>query len=97
MKQLSSIEFSLSQNGKIRLLMRREQVHKICMNHYLKADTEFRKKDEKTFYWAAVDYTENEAQKETFAIRFKTPEIAAEFYKAVDSAKASFLGEDKIF
>lgn len=71
--------------------MRREQVHKICLNHYLKKDMEFHKKDDKNFYWAALDYSETSPQNETFAIRFKTPEIASDFIKAVDSAKVRNL------
>ncbi|KAK7080137.1 hypothetical protein SK128_016406, partial [Halocaridina rubra] len=81
------------ESGKIRLLMRREQIHKICMNHYINKDMDLRKKDEKTFYWASVDYSENAPQNETFAIRFKTPEIATDFYKAVDDAKVKLGGK----
>ncbi|XP_066979899.1 E3 SUMO-protein ligase RanBP2 isoform X2 [Macrobrachium rosenbergii] len=79
--------------GKIRLLMRREQVHKICLNHNVEKGMEFRKKDDKTFFWATVDYAENTPKSETFAIRFKTPEIAVEFYKAVDNAKVKLGGK----
>lgn len=67
--------------------MRREQVHKICLNHYMKQDMEFHKKDEKTFYWVAVDYAEGSPHNETLAIRFKTQEIALDFLKAVNEAK----------
>ncbi|XP_042203503.1 ranBP2-like and GRIP domain-containing protein 3 isoform X1 [Homarus americanus] len=83
---------SHKQNGKIRLLMRREQVHKLCLNHTLNIDIEFRKKDDKTYYWAAVDYTESTPQNETFAVRFKTPEIALDFIKAVNDAKVKLGG-----
>jgi len=79
--------------GKIRLLMRREQVHKICLNHNLNIEMEFRKKDEKTYYWATVDYSGSEAQNETFAIRFKTSEIADGFFGAVELAKKKLKGE----
>ena len=87
LQQITLTKFPHSQTNKIRLLMRREQVHKICLNHNLKKGMDFRKKDDKTFYWATVDHSENTPKNETFAIRFKTPEIAVEFYKAVDSAK----------
>lgn len=42
----------------------------------------FNDKDEKSFYWAAQDYSEEIPALETFAIRFKTAEIAQEFKKA---------------
>lgn len=71
--------------------MRREQVYKICLNHYLSKDMEFRKKDDKTFYWAAFDYSEATPQNETFAIRFKTPEITSEFMNAVSDAKVKLM------
>ncbi|CAL4133606.1 unnamed protein product, partial [Meganyctiphanes norvegica] len=79
--------------GKIRLLMRREQVHKICLNHNLNVEMEFRKKDEKTYYWATVDYSGNDPRNETFAIRFKTSEIAEGFFGAVELAKKKLRGE----
>lgn len=70
--------------------MRREQVHKLCLNHYLEKDLEMRRKDDKTFYWVAMDHSEAGTPKsETFAIRFKTPEISAEFFAAVNDAKVS--------
>ncbi|KAK8396428.1 hypothetical protein O3P69_005465 [Scylla paramamosain] len=79
--------------GKIRLLMRREQVHKLCLNHYLMKDLEMRHKDDKTFYWAAMDHSEADTPKaETFAIRFKTPEIATEFFEAIQEAKVRLGG-----
>ncbi|KAK4319922.1 hypothetical protein Pmani_009183 [Petrolisthes manimaculis] len=78
--------------GKVRILMRREQVHKICLNHYLKPDMEFRKKDEKTFYWVALDYAEGTPQNETLAVRFKTQEIALDFFKAANEAKITMGG-----
>lgn len=81
------------ENGKIRLLMRREQVHKICLNHNLNVEMEFRKKDEKTYYWATMDYSDNEPSNETFAIRFKTTEIAEGFFGAVELAKKKLRGE----
>ncbi|XP_050685892.1 E3 SUMO-protein ligase RanBP2-like isoform X2 [Eriocheir sinensis] len=80
------------QNGKVRLLMRREQVHKLCLNHYLEKDLEVRRKDDKTFYWAALDHSEATAKTETFALRFKTPEIAAEFFVALNDAKVKLGG-----
>ncbi|KAB7495494.1 E3 SUMO-protein ligase RanBP2, partial [Armadillidium nasatum] len=73
--------------GKIRVLMRREQIHKICLNHYLTPDMQFRPKDDKSLFWVATDFSEQEPSKETFAIRFKTSDIMKSFLKAVQEAQ----------
>merc|ERR1719445_956119 len=74
--------------GKVRLLMRREQVLKICLNHYVSQQlvAQFKKQDSKSWTWAAQDFSDGELESMTFALRFKTPEISAEFKKALDEA-----------
>lgn len=67
--------------------MRREQVLKICLNHYILPDLELISKDEKTWMWGAQDFSDGVLSSERFACRFKSPEIAAEFKEAVDKAK----------
>ncbi|XP_034238546.1 E3 SUMO-protein ligase RanBP2-like isoform X2 [Thrips palmi] len=73
--------------NKPRLLMRREQVLKICLNHYILPDLELTQKDEKTWMWHAQDFSEGVLAPEQFACRFKTAEIAADFAAAVEEAK----------
>lgn len=75
----------------LRLLMRRDHVLKLCLNHFLKPELTFRVKDEKTWLWIASDYSEGHLQEEKFAIRFKNKEIAAEFKQAIDNAQVSKL------
>ena len=74
--------------GKVRLLMRREQVLKICLNHYVSQQlvSQFKMQDGKSWTWAAQDFSEGELESITFCLRFKTPEISAEFKKALDEA-----------
>ncbi|KAK2578692.1 hypothetical protein KPH14_011660 [Odynerus spinipes] len=72
---------------KLRLIMRRDQVLKLCLNHFVLPETEFKSKDEKTWLWNAADYSEGEIEYMQFACRFKTSEIASDFKKAVDNAK----------
>ena len=79
-------------DSKIRLLMRREQIHKICLNHYLTQDMKFKQKDDKSVFWGATDYSENEPVPETFALRFKTPKILSEFVQAVYDAQVKLGG-----
>ncbi|KAJ8969538.1 hypothetical protein NQ317_008618 [Molorchus minor] len=71
---------------KLRVVMRREQVLKICLNHTLNKDIEYIAKDDKTWLFHAADFSEGEVAHEQFCIRFKTPEIAQEFKKAVTDA-----------
>lgn len=74
-----------------RLLMRREQVLKICLNHYLTKEMEFLPKDNKSWLWSAADFSDGEVRPDRFAIRFKTPEIASEFKAALDSAQKDLV------
>lgn len=73
----------------LRLLMRRDQVLKLCLNHFLNPELIFRVKDKKTWLWIASDYSEGRLQEEKFAIRFKDEEIAAQFKQAIDKAQVS--------
>ncbi|XP_067013935.2 E3 SUMO-protein ligase RanBP2 [Anabrus simplex] len=72
---------------KIRLLMRREQVLKLCLNHLLTPEMNFLEKDEKSWLWNASDFSEGELQQERFAIRFVSKEVAQSFKEAVEKAK----------
>nr|XP_023677363.1 E3 SUMO-protein ligase RanBP2-like isoform X3 [Paramormyrops kingsleyae] len=68
-------------SGKVRLLMRREQVLKICANHYITADMVLKPNagSDKSWVWYAVDYADEMPKHEQLAIRFKTAEEAALF------------------
>lgn len=77
-----------NQEGKVRLLMRREQVLKVCANHYIHSGmtlTPMPKKDT-AWIWDAQDFADGEPHPEKFCIRFKTPEIAAQFKEAFERA-----------
>lgn len=62
--------------------MRREQVLKICLNHVLTADIDYRAKDDKTWLFCAPDFSEGEIVHQQFCLRFKNGEIAQDFKKA---------------
>ncbi|XP_068781927.1 ranBP2-like and GRIP domain-containing protein 4 isoform X5 [Struthio camelus] len=68
-------------SGKFRLLMRRDQVLKICANHYINADMKLAPNagSDKSFVWHALDYADEMPKPEQLAIRFKTPEEAMVF------------------
>ena len=75
--------------NKVRLLMRRDQVLKVCANHQITADLKLTEKKEaaNTLLWAALDFTDGEGRTEKFCAKFKTAEIVAEFKKAIEQAK----------
>lgn len=69
--------------------MRREQIHKICLNHLLSNDIEYKVKDPKSWQFIANDYSDGNYELDNFCLRFKTEEIAKEFKKAVDDIRAN--------
>lgn len=68
------------------MVMRREQVHKICLNFFLTNDIEFKRKDDQSWTFGANDFSEGEFEPTSFAVRFKNKEICDDFKKAVDDA-----------
>ncbi|KAM4687248.1 E3 SUMO-protein ligase RanBP2-like, partial [Rhinophrynus dorsalis] len=77
-------------SGKIRLLMRREQVLKICANHYINADMKLKPNatSDKSYVWHAYDYADEMPKSEQLAIRFKTVDEAALFKRKFEEAQA---------
>lgn len=75
--------------GKVRLLMRREQVLKICANHYITADMLLKPNagSDKSWVWNAIDYADEEPKPEQLAIRFKTVDEAALFKSKFEEAQ----------
>ncbi|KAM4699561.1 E3 SUMO-protein ligase RanBP2-like [Discoglossus pictus] len=75
--------------GKIRLLMRREQVLKICANHYINADMKLKPNagSDKSYVWHAYDYADEMPKPEQLAIRFKTVDEAALFKVKFEEAQ----------
>ncbi len=70
------------ENGQARIVMRREQVLKVCANHYIKPDMTIQYRDEKdhhTLTWKAVDFAEGGAVLEQFCVRFKAEEKGVQF------------------
>ena len=74
-----------------RILMRREQVLKLCANHQITSQVELKphQGSENAFVWSAMDYAEGEAKHETLCVRFKTSELAKKFLAQFNEAKQS--------
>ncbi|OXB51045.1 hypothetical protein ASZ78_013621, partial [Callipepla squamata] len=68
-------------SGKFRLLMRRDQVLKICANHYINSDMKLAPNagSDRSFVWHALDYADELPKPEQLAVRFKTAEEAVLF------------------
>lgn len=75
--------------GKVRVLMRREQVHKVCANHIITPEMEISpmKNETKAYIWVANDFAEETVVLEKFCIRFKTADIAKHFYEIFEKAR----------
>ena len=69
---------------KLRVVMRRELVLKICLNHALNEDVIYKNKDDKSWLFIVNDYSEGEVELNKFCLRFRSKEIADDFMKAVN-------------
>uniref|UniRef100_B3P6N7 GG11382 n=1 Tax=Drosophila erecta TaxID=7220 RepID=B3P6N7_DROER len=74
------------QTKKLRVVMRREQVFKICLNHVLNENVVYRERSETSWLFAVHDFSEGESVLERFVLRFKNKEVAQGFYEAVKNA-----------
>ena len=77
---------------KSRILMRRDQVLKICCNHWITPEMEVSTKSgsNKFLTWNTLaDFADEECKPEILAARFKTTELAAEFKATFDEMKGN--------
>ena len=68
--------------GKMRVLMRREQVLKLCANHQITIDMTLQPNagSERSWVWSTpADFSEQECKPERLAVRFKNEDIAKQF------------------
>ena len=79
------------ETGRCRILMRREQVLKLCANHTITKDLRLQPlaTSDRTWCWVAQDYTEGDLKVEQFACKFKTPDVAQMFKEVFEKAQAS--------
>ena len=78
------------QNGnKIRLLMRREKILKVCCNHYIREGMKLSPmpNTKNAWIWDALDFSEGSSQRETFAVKFKHDAHVKEFKELFERAK----------
>ena len=72
-----------------RILMRREQVLKLCANHQITSQMELKlhQGSENAYVWSAMDFADGEAKYETLCVRFKLGDVAKRFIKEFNEAK----------
>lgn len=69
--------------SKARLLMRREQIFKLCCNMKITKELEFKKLNTTTYSFGGQDFSENEIRPEFLAVKFKTADLIEQFLAAV--------------
>lgn len=75
-------------SNKCRIVMRREQIHKLCANHAITSEMELKTtQNETNLIWGANDYTEEEMKLEKFLVRFKYAEQAKKFKEVFECAR----------
>lgn len=78
------------ENGKTRLVMRRDKTLKVCANHYVVPEMKLSPNvgSDRSWVWnAAADVSEGEPEPQTLAIRFANPENANLFKEAFIKAQ----------
>merc|ERR1719225_532432 len=74
-----------------RVLLRRDQVHKIACNHYISQDQKLEpmQSSDTALTWLAIDFSEDEVNgmTEKLAVRFKLAETKDEFKKVFEEAQ----------
>ena len=83
-----------------RVVMRREQIHKLCANHYITADMDLKENagSDRSWVWSVeADFSDGVAKKELLALRFKHHEDAVMFRdKFIECQGKNELKESKV-
>lgn len=85
-------------HGTYRLLLRREQVHKVVCNFLITPDVEFKplSTSDKAWVWAGMNYIDQEPTVEQLAVKFKTLELAQEFKTHIDKIQQELLEKKNV-
>lgn len=72
-----------------RILMRRDQVLKLCANHRITPELKLESMNEKQLRWVANDCSDGHPQTEILAVKFRHEEDAAKFKELFEGAQQS--------
>lgn len=78
-------------SSKARLLMRREQVLKLCCNMVITKDLKFTQMNATTLSFGGQDFSEGEMRLEKLAIKFKTSDLCQSFNEAVKDTQNTLI------
>ena len=81
--------------GKVKLIMRRDQILKLCCNHSLTVDmkvTQMATSEKACTWFTTADYSEEVVRPEKLSAKFKTAQILKEFMETFDKCKVDLLG-----
>lgn len=86
------------QRGTYRFLMRREQIHKLVLNHVIAADFQINPMNTsgKAYLWGAMNYSEEGSNVEKLAARFKNEDLAIKFKFEVDKCIDTLKGRENL-
>ncbi|XP_030837727.1 ran-specific GTPase-activating protein [Strongylocentrotus purpuratus] len=72
-----------------RIVMRRDQIHKVCANHYITSSMALHPMagSDRAWVWHAMDAADGEPTSEQLAIKLKDPSIAASFKEMFEEAQ----------
>ena len=73
-----------------RVLMRRDQVLKLCANHRILPEIKLEIANEKQVRWSANDYSENEAKYEILLAKFRHEDEAKRFKTGFEAAQTQY-------
>lgn len=76
------------ENESVRIVMRRDQVKKICLNHFILPDMKlspFENAKNAVIWFTPADFADESPQEEKFAAKFKSEEICKQFKDCFDS------------
>lgn len=78
-------------SGKSRVVMRREQVHKLCANHFILPDMKLKATTTSNRSWlwhTHADVSDGEPKAEQLVVKFKQEETASEFKKVFEELQS---------
>ncbi|XP_050982134.1 uncharacterized protein LOC127175231 isoform X2 [Labeo rohita] len=79
-----------------RVVMRRDQVLKVCANHTISQSIELKPMNTSAnaLVWTATDYSEGDGKVEQLAVKFKIPELAESFRRAFTDCQSCMSQAD---